>query len=171
MSPLDWSIVQSALLFLALPSFGVAVEGTVLSLVLVRGESYRCAAASIAWLAGLALGNAFSKVISVAKFETGWRSLFWATMLAVTIEIGINLVHDRRPDPIVSIGGGLILALLSGLLLTSWDETVSRPWMAGLFVSVICSNWQTLRFLGARRYGAGVPVLVAFIWAAVRSRS
>jgi len=192
MPPLEWSIVQSTLLSLVVPTFGVAAFVMALACWLIRSERYRSAAASIALIAGLSAGLGMQNMkgelipflavqrvnptidqeeIPVAtksssswEFETGWRSLFAVPVAAVLAEIAIELtLLQHSRFRSAAIASGL-MAMICAIGLTPWDLSSSRPFVCGLMAMVILFNWTTLRLVGQMHFGPCIPLIMAIVW-------
>lgn len=194
MPPIDWSILQSMLLKLVLPSMGIATALLAILLPLMRAERWRSIAVSIAFLAGLVGGvavqnskgelipfvaiekttadaegstteeNAKEKEAVSWKFETGWRSLFSVTILAVVSEMLVEAMVAPR--------GGVLLALFVRCLvvgatatwLIPWGEFSSHPWVYILLSLIIMANGMGLRRVEALPVKPFIPLVLAIVW-------
>lgn len=160
MPPLDWSIIQSVILHLILPGFGIAAAGLAISFALTRSDRLRHSAASLSLIAGFTAGNFLGKILSFEEFETGWRSLFWVTVAAIAVDTLIGIVRHRW----FGITASIVLATVSGVLLTPWVTMSSLPVVGCVLVLTILLDWTTLSFIAEQRHGHFVPLLVSSIW-------
>ncbi len=188
MPPVDWAIIQSLLLKIVLPSFGVGLGILAAAVFATRSVTARSVAASLAFVGALAIGNFRAELVpffavqyaversenqesglhgSVPfqwEFETGWYSLFSVVVIAVLAEAIIDwrLRHKLRR------GFAAILAAIVAVLLAVWvtpsDMRTSLPWTVGLLAAVFLLNTLALRHAGQFQYGHCVPLFVAVVW-------
>ena len=164
MPPLEWPIVKSALLFLVLPGFGIALCVLAIAVAIAKSDNQRSIAASIGFIAAMTVGNLLNGLVPFWEFETGWRSLFWAMLVAALSESILNLAHPQAFRSRSSRIANFALAVAISLWLTSWDLMGSQPWVCGILASVILLNWTTLNSLGQLKEGHLIPLIVAVVW-------
>ena len=81
MPPLEWSIFQSLLLDVAVPSFSVASIILLLTMAWTTNAIPRADAAKVAMICGLAAGIFRRELVPYWTLELGWYSLFSAQSL------------------------------------------------------------------------------------------
>jgi len=171
MPPLDWSMVQSGLLCLVLPGFGIAAIVMAISALGIRSERQRVTAASIALMAAMLVGNWLRDLVPLLEFDTGWRSLVWVTLAAALSEaIMVNAFRGTTPSRWISCII-IVSAILFSAAITPWDFAiaplhikVARPGECGLLALIIVLDWTTFNFLCQQKYGDFVASCVATLW-------
>jgi hypothetical protein len=164
MPPLDWSIVQSALLFLILPCLGITVLITAISVATTSCVNYRNLGAAIAVLAGITLGNCLNKLVPFGGLETGWRSLYWATCAAVIAELLISRYLSKGPRIRASKVASIALTAFLAAWLMDWDPKDLKLWLCGLLFLAILLNWDALTLLSQTETGRFLPLSVGVVW-------
>lgn len=192
MPPVEWSMVQSVLLTLILPTCGTALALMSLVTCIAGSDRIRSVAASMAFLAGLTAGlgvqnsrgqlipffpiqqveqspdqfdgNDATKIAVRWEFETGWRCLYCATILTGLSAIAIESLFRQRSRSMLANIATCLVALTSALLTCPWDLTLSRPWMCGVLAVVIVFNETSLRRVSQLRFGSYLPMFLAIAW-------
>jgi hypothetical protein len=191
MPPIEWSMVQSILLWLILPTIIVAATVLFLTVKFSQSERGRSLGGSAALLAGLTAGLAlrnyqdgelvpFIPIQQVERtvethdgneatvrqweFETGWRSLYCATLTAVLAAILVDSFCCHRWLTWFANLATMGVCVIVGLVLTPIDLLSTRLWVVGILAMVIWLNQISLRKAGQSKFGSCAPILLAFIW-------
>ncbi len=149
MPPLDWSIVQSLLLTIVLPSCGVAAGVLAVVFAMTRSETRRSMGASLAFVAGLGAGNLVPGL--AAKNFSGELVPFFA-------------IH-RVADQLEQDGGAVGRAILSAWEIeTGWYSLFSVTLVAVLAEIVIDGALRQHSHFRWALLARGVIAIVSAIW-------
>lgn len=160
-----WPVVQSMLLTVVLPGFGIGAGLLAGVCAATRSETVRWIGGALALAGGLALGNFTRGLLPWWSLEPGWPSLFPATFAAV--------------------GGGVIAALASSTRGWRWGVALRFTtaagcafWLApagplparlGWFVLLFAGSslhWEAFRRHGSSSLGRGALPMLAIPWGA-----
>lgn len=189
-----WSVVQSMLLAVVLP--GLVLGAGLLAGVcaVTRSDTGRLIGGALALAGGLTAGNLASNLLPWWSLETGWPSLFPATLaavgggvVAVLASSGLATHHgapsiarpDAVPAPVPSDARrsvpptrrshwGLALRLITAAggawWLTPASPLLSRLGWFALLFVGSSLNWEAFRRHGSRSIGCGALLALALPW-------
>lgn len=195
MPPIEWSMIQSVLLTLILPTCAASAGSMAIAAKVFRSEQTRSLFASIAFLVGLTVGLAVQNsrgdlipFLAIERtivpeseeshgnqngpgsqktyrwtLETGWRSLFSATVVFTLAQIASEYFCRRSPRFVK--WAAIALSAAFGAWLATPSEIMSKAvWALGLLVLITLLNKRLLRAACRFPFRFPAPLLAALIW-------
>lgn len=170
-----WPMVQSLLLTVVLPGFGIGAGGLALTCAATRSETGRVIGGALALIGGLALGNFARGLLPWWSQEGGWPSLFTATVFAVIGGVLAALILLRFGSTAGAPGiapyesktipePSNALRSRFGLALRLFTVAICAWWLAPADSSWIRAGWLLLLFTSSALHWeafcrVGVPIL------------
>ncbi len=158
-----WSEVQSMLLSVVLPGFVVGAGLLAGVCAATRSATVRLMGGALALAGGLALGNFTRGLLPWWSLETGWPSLFPATLVAISGGVFAALALSR-------CGSRWRMALrLITMAGCAWWLTPVSPVSSriGVFVLLFAAsalNWEAFRYTSSRSLGPAALLALAIPW-------
>lgn len=155
-----WSVVQSMLLSVMLPGFAVGAGLLAAVCAATRSETGRMIGGALALGGGLAAGNFTRGLLPWWSLETGWPSLFPATLAAIGGGVVATLLSSRR-DCRWGLALRLITAAGCAWWLTPAGTASSRVGFFLLLFTGSSLNREALRREASQSLGrAALPALL-----------
>ena len=160
MPPLEWSMIESAIMRLILPGFVLAAILLAFIVWITRSDLLRACGASVAFIAGWVGGNVRSELIPLNEFETGWRGFFYALVV-----LGVLSLLCLRPSTVaVDKLRRLAIMFVAALIVTPYEILPKQPWLFFGLLLVASINWLGFDAIQQSKGGRWIQGVMTVGW-------